>query len=178
MRIEIIPKVNLSAAQTQALAALSRAVYPPSPDGIKPQNPISWATTTWSVLVWDQAHQLVSHVGLLARQGRFTDCPVLIGGIGGVKTHPTARRRGYARAGIDHAIEFLCIEQAVDFSLLVCREELLPYYGRLGWHHFAGDLLVEQPPGIEKFVFNQPMVFEGNGRLPLNGVIDLCGMPW
>jgi len=121
---------------------------------------------------------LVSHVGLLTRQGTINDSPVLIGGIGGVKTHPTARRRGYARAGVDHAIKFLRTKLAVDFSLLVCREEVVSYYARLGWHHFTGDLLVDQLAGKTKFTFNQPMVLAGCNDVPAKGVIDLCGLPW
>lgn len=176
MQIEIIPKTELSAQQTHALRKLSNAVYPPNPNA--PVNPIQWAATTWSVLIWNDARDLVSHVGLLARHGTVNNSPVLIGGIGGVKTDPNARRRGFARAGIEQAITFLRAEHAVDFSLLVCREELLPYYSRLGWLHFAGELLVEQPSGSEQFIFNQPMVYAGNGEPPQSGVIDLCGMPW
>lgn len=176
MQIEIIPKTDLTEKQTQALSEMSRAVYPPNPDATP--NSIQWAATTSSVLVWDKAGDLVSHVGLLARRGTVNDSPVLIGGIGGVKTHPTARRRGYARAGIDHAIEFLRAEQAVDFSLLVCRDELASYYVRLGWHHFTGELLVDQRAGKEPFTFNEPMVLAGCREIPAEGVIDLRGMPW
>ena len=182
MQIEIRPKDRLTEDQQQALKGLSRAVYPPdavattAASASKPQ--IQWAPTTWSVLIWGDQANLVSYVGALTRQAKYNDKAVLLGGIGSVKTHPKARGRGYAGAGIVRASEFLRGKCEVAFSLLVCREELLVYYQRFGWQHFTGDVFVEQPSGRTKFTFNEPMVLSGGEEAPLNGVLDLCGMPW
>lgn len=180
MKIELIPKTDLTSKQTQALADLTRAVYPPTPNAVPnaAPSPIHWAATTHSVLIYKNDGALVSHTGALIRSGTHNGNPVRLGGIGGVKTHPHARHQGCARAGIHSATEFLRAEHKVDFSLLVCREELVTFYCHLGWQHFGGEVLVEQPTGKEEFTFNEPMVLSAAQSAPTKGIIDLCGMPW
>lgn len=178
MRIEHLAHSDLTDAQRGALGALTWAVYPPEADADDPAHQLQWADTPWRVLIWDDGHHLVSHVGVLTREGTLDGESVLIGGIGGVKTHPDARRQGYAGAGMRRAAAFLNEQHAVDFSLLVCQEELLTYYQRFGWRHFQGDLLVQQESGKEPFTFNETMVLDGRRAAPEGGVIDLRGMPW
>lgn len=64
------------------------------------------------------------------------------------------------------------------FSLLVCRDHLLPFYNRLGWLSFAGHLFVEQPAGRAEFTINCPMVLSGLRAAPQDGIVDLNGPPW
>jgi hypothetical protein len=66
----------------------------------------------------------------------------------------------------------------VAFSLLVCREHLLPFYERLGWRVFPGRVLVQQPGGPMEFTLNRPMVLPGRSPAPRDGVLDLDGPPW
>ncbi|MEM7030791.1 MAG: GNAT family N-acetyltransferase [Chloroflexota bacterium] len=174
MHLEIQVGNTLSDLQKQALGELTKAVYPPT---TAPKNTLQWASASFSVLIWDNQH-LVSHVGALVRAGTFNGEAVSIGGIGQVKTHPDARGQGYASQGINAATRYLREQFAVDFLLLVCRESLLRYYERLGWHHFQGDVWVDQPSGKEKFIFNEPMCLPGKQEVPQNGMIDLCGLPW
>lgn len=178
MRSSIQPKKELPEADRQALRTLTRAVYPPDETADDPENQIAWADTTWSVLVWDDQENLVSHVGAVARTGLYDGKSVLIGGIGGVKTAPSARGNGYAGAGLLCATEYLRDVSKVDFLLLVCRAELLDFYGRFGWQHFDGVLLVEQPAGKVQFTTNESMVLAGIEDAPQGGILDLCGMPW
>jgi predicted N-acetyltransferase YhbS len=112
------------------------------------------------------------------RAGTLDGEPVTIGGIGSVKTHPRAEGRGYASAGMRRAVEALNDQHRVVFSLLVCREHLLPFYGRLGWSAFPGELLVQQPAGRMVFTVNEKMVLPGGRPAPRAGVIDLNGPPW
>ena len=92
-------------------------------------------------------------------------------------THPAARRKGYAFAGIKRAIEFFC-EEGVAFGLLVCRPHLLGYYGRQGWRQFDGELLVRQQGERTGFVVNRVMTLAVRSAAPLTGTIDLLGPPW
>ena len=178
MRLELLARNELTDAQDAALDALMEAVYPPETNADNPIHQIQWVGSMWRVLVWNDDDILVSHIGILTREGTVDDEAVLIGGIGGVQTHPDARRRGYAGAGMKRAVAFLTEDRAVDFSLLVCRDELLPYYGGLGWQHFRGEFLVEQFSETVPFTFNEPMVIAGRRAAPGGGVIDLCGSPW
>jgi aminoglycoside 2'-N-acetyltransferase I len=103
---------------------------------------------------------------------------VKIGGVGGVKTHPQAQGREYATAALRRAAASLNADHHVVFSLLVCQEHLLPFYGRLGWLPFPGRLVVEQPDGPMVLAINRSMVLPGLHPAPREGVIDLQGLPW
>jgi hypothetical protein len=130
------------------------------------------------VLVWSADGTLVSHVGIVVRAGAVDGVPARIGGIGSVKTHPHAEGRGYASAGLRQATAVLEDDHRVAFSLLVCQDHLLSFYGRLGWLAFPGRLLVEQPTGRIEFTVNRPMVLAGRHAAPKTGTIDLNGLPW
>ncbi len=174
MKIEIQHLDNCTPATIQAMNHLSIAVYPPA---TKKVLPIEFAPTTWRVLIWENG-ELVSLIGVITRKAMHNGTAVLLGGIGGVKTHPNARGKGYAGIGLKRAAEFMLNEQKVDFSLLVCRDELLNYYQKFGWQPFTGDLWVQQSSGHVIFTVNNPMVLAGTKPAPLTGTLDLGGEPW
>lgn len=178
MRLDLKPVRELSDGERDALKALTAAVYPPEVLVTSPGRSLHWAPSEWSVLVWTVEGQLIAHVGIVTREGTLDDVPVKIGGIGSVKTHPQAQGRGYASAALRRAATALHDDHHVAFSLLVCQEHLLPFYGRLGWLPFAGRLVVEQPGGSIVLTINRAMVLPGLRPAPQEGVIDLRGLPW
>lgn len=177
MALDVKPVALLTEAERGALRALTEAVYPPG-TAASAGRQVTWAPVDYSVIVSTSDGAVVSHVGLVVRAGSLDDVPVTIGGIGSVKTHPDAEGRGYASAGLRHAATLLREQHQVAFSLLVCRDDLVPFYGRLGWETFAGRLVVQQPQGRTVFTFNRPMVLTGCRRAPFDGTIDLNGPPW
>lgn len=101
-----------------------------------------------------------------------------VGGIGGVKTNPASRGRGLATTAIRRALDFFREQGDVDFGLLVCEPGLVPFYERLGWRRFPGDLLVTQRQATVPFTFNLAMTTPVRLQEPLTGTIDLLGPPW
>lgn len=169
---------NWSEALRKALADLSRAVYPPDEFSDWPGRQLEWSAAEWGVRVTNGAGTLVSYTGVLVREAEHNGQSVRIGGIGAVKTHPAARRRGYAAMGLDTALEFLHNQRDVGFALLVCEPLLLPYYTRHGWREFGGCLLIRQHGETQEFTFNRVMVFDVQTTAPGSGTIDLLGPPW
>jgi GNAT superfamily N-acetyltransferase len=178
MRLDLKSVTDFSDGEHDALKALTAAVYPPEVLATRPGRAFHWAPTQWSVLVWTAEGRLIAHVGIVTREGTLDGVPVKIGGIGSVKTHPQAQGQGYASAALRRAATALHDDHHVAFSLLVCQEHLLPFYGRLGWLPFPGHLVVEQPSGPIIFTVNRPMVLPGLQPAPRQGVIDLRGFPW
>jgi GNAT superfamily N-acetyltransferase len=170
--------IDLSEADREALRALSEAVYPPGQSTSWPGRQIEWSAAEWCVRVHDDAGRLVSYVGVVLRDALLDGRPVRVGGIGGVKTHPAARRRGLAGIGMRRAIELFHGEPGVDFALLVCGPHLLDYYGRLGWRVFDGRLLVRQRGATAEFTFNRVMTYGVRSAAPVGGTVDLLGPPW
>ncbi len=178
MRIDTMLVADLTSADRAELRALTAAVYTPDVIATLPQTRVTWAATTWSIRVWDDDGRLVSHVGMLTRDVEVDGVRTTIGGIGGVKTHPEARGRGYASAALQMASAFFTDDLGVAFVLLVCLPPTVPYYERLGWRRFHGTLLVAQPGGTILFLANLPMALPARAAAPLDGTINLCGYPW
>ena len=177
MRVEIKQKENLIDSELEELRVFKEAVYPPDTRSAEALQ-IEWSDSMWTVFIRDDNDKLVSYMGLITRDAKFDGDSFFIGGIGGVATHPDARRQGYAGFGLKKSAEVLRNELKVDFSLLVCRDELIPYYQKFGWIHFKGDMMVDQSSGKTKFTFNKPMLLEGIKPIPQCDTIDLCGKPW
>jgi predicted acetyltransferase len=102
---------------------------------------------------------------------------VKIGGIGGVKSHPSARGQGFASFAIQRALDFFRDED-VGLGLLVSEPGLIPFYERLGWRRLDGTLFVTQRQVTMPFTFNVPMTVPIRLQDNLGGTIDLLGPPW
>ena len=172
-RVSELPDQDLAAVR-----ALSQIVYPPAEATDWPGRHLEWAEPEWCVRVWEPSGQLVSYVGVLLRNATYNGQSVRVGGVGGVKTHPAARRRGYAGRGLQRAAEFFQERCSVAFALLVCDPRLLSYYASLSWREFVGTLWVAQYGSRAKFTFNRVMTLSVSGEAPANGTIDLGGPPW
>ncbi len=178
MQLDFKATAQLNDDEAQALRALSAAVDPPQPGADQVTSRLGWAPLEWSILIRDEDNQLVSYAGALTRLGLCNGEQVLIGGIGGVETHPAQRRKGHAGAGIRRATDFLRRELGVDFSLLVCQTHLLSYYQRFGFSAFTGDTFMEQNGVTTAYTSSNVMVMPGKKALPSCKVLDLCGLPW
>jgi GNAT superfamily N-acetyltransferase len=121
--------------------------------------------------------ELVSFAGVYLRDATHDGRAVRVGGVGNVKTHPTARGRGFAAAAVRRAADIFA-GRGVAFGLLVYRPELAGFYARLGWRAFAGRLVVRQRGAACDFTLNSAMTLAVGSAAPAEGTIDLCGPPW
>lgn len=176
-KIEFVATEDFSDRQQKGLDALRAAVYPPEVLETLPSRFFTWARPQWSVLLWD-GDELLSRVGLLVRDVSHNGIPKRIGGIGGVATHPASQGKGYASQAMREAAKRFHEALNVDYALLFCRDQLIPFYGRLGWKPFDGKIFVEQPQGKMEFTANGAMVMDVKEKAPLLGVLDLNGLPW
>jgi aminoglycoside 2'-N-acetyltransferase I len=177
MHIEFITRDQLLNLHVEDFQQLRAAVYPPEVLATLPGTQFEWTVPQWSVLVWDQ-EELVSRVGLITREILSNGETKLIGGIGGVMTHPQKQGKGYASHAMREAARILDSEFSVAFALLFCRPHLVKFYGSLGWKPFEGQVFVEQSQGKIEFSANGAMVFDVKETAPVQGILDLNGLPW
>ena len=100
MRWELRRVAYLSVDEQAALRTLSLAVYPPEVAAAWPGRAIEWASHQWGIIGWDGDGAAFCYVGAVLREARWNDRAVRVGGIGGVKTHPASRGRGFAATAI------------------------------------------------------------------------------
>ena len=177
MNIEFVATENFSPRQQSGLEGLREAVYPPEVLATLPSRFFTWAKPEWSVLLWE-GEELVSRVGLLVREAFHNGTPKRIGGIGGVVTHPAKQGKGYASQAMREAAKRFNQELNVSYAVLFCRPQLIPFYERLMWKPFDGKVFVEQLQGKIEFTANGAMALDVKEQAPLNGVLDLNGLPW
>jgi GNAT superfamily N-acetyltransferase len=179
MNVSVIPVSSRTDDDVYQLRQLTMAVYPTDAAEEGPGARMEWASTEVSVVArTEEDAQIVAHAGVLARRCLHNGQPVMIGGIGGVKTHPDMRDHGLGRLVMTRATEILRDEFQADFGLLVCPSTAEAFYRRLGWREFKGVLLVEQPSGRIEFRINTVMVLPLRSSAPETGTIDLAGLPW
>lgn len=135
-----------------------------------------WATPDWHVLVRVDG-ELVSHVEVVERVGTVDGRPVKLGGIGGVVARPQWRGRGLASLAMEKATAFMRDALGVEFGLLVCGEDMVAFYRRLGWEVVEGPMMCDQPGGKVTFI-GVTMVLPVADKAWPEGTIDLCGLPW
>ena len=176
MRVVLSRTAELSDEDRAEIRVLSSIVYPPEEWVAWPGRNIEWADAEWCARIWEDT--LVSYTGIVLRRAIVENEPMLIGGVGGIKTHPAARGRGYARQGIEAAMQFFHEQSDLAFALLVCEPDLVAYYAMLGWREFGGRLLVTNHGAVEEFTFNRVMTHGIRSAGPAAGTIDLCGPPW
>ena len=177
MKIEFVATEKFSDTQKRALDQLRATVYPPEVIETLPGRFFSWASPQWSVLLWDQ-DELVTRVGLVMRAIFSDGVKKSIGGIGGVMTHPAKQGQELASQAMQEVFKQFDTNMNVSFALLFCRPPLIEFYKRLMWKPFQGKVFVEQPQGKVEFSANGAMVLDVREQAPLNGVLDLNGLPW
>ncbi|MBN1965265.1 MAG: GNAT family N-acetyltransferase [Anaerolineae bacterium] len=129
-------------------------------------------------LVW-AGGEPVSYLGVFERQALLNGQPLHLGGVGGVMTPVRYRGNGYSTAALRAAADFMRDVLGVPFALLVTGENMIPFYGRVGWQQVAGPLLIDQPGRTDKVTLQAVIMILAlaGGSWP-EGTIDLCGLPW
>jgi GNAT superfamily N-acetyltransferase len=156
---------------------LYRAIWPPEVVAKLPWAGIVWAHADLRVLLRDETDDVVCHIGIYRREGRWNGRKLHIGGIGSVLTREDKRGRGYATIALNAAIRTLKDEGSTDLGLLFCEPRHAPFYVARGWSAFDGDIFAEQPGGRMQFTAIAPHVYDLRRKLR-QGTIDLCGLPW
>lgn len=174
----------LSQGQRQELRDLAIAVYGPR-EGRAERFPILRLTWFGPPTWWVRVHEkdaLVSAVGIVERPIVADGKEARAAGITSVMTHPEHRRRGYAKAAMQRATDFIWWELKPDLALLLSSEMGVPLYAGLGWRAIPGPVFCEQPGSqlnfTKAFPGNPAMALMPPGRTAPKGAIDLRGLPW
>jgi len=136
-----------------------------------------WASPQWSILI-KEGGEVTATVGMHVREINSNLTTKKIGGVGGVMTHPAKRRRGLASIAMREAVRRFHDDLNVSYALLFCRPHLMPFYRSLNWKTFEGKVFVNQPEGRIDFTSKGAMVLDIREHAPLNGILDLNGLPW
>lgn len=137
---------------------------------------------TWSqpdfTVTYTEEKKLVSFYNIVQRDVFFDEKLVAVAGINNVITLPEFRGQGYSSKLLDSTKYFLFDELTVDYGLLLCAKELIPFYKKLGWFDVDSKVFFAQP-GNKKEQWNaETMLFSNTETKKHPKEIDLNGLPW
>jgi len=181
--VAVRPWRELDEAELTEWQELQAAVHGP------PEQRRQRARLVWAPLELDSSglvsvhadDQLVSGLVLITRTVDVGGTAILAGGIRGVVTHPTQRRRGFARAAMLRATAFAweCLNLLV--MVLLSSAMAVRLYRALGWREVAGPVRCQQPSGELVFGDVHPeapaMMLVRDGATWPVGPLDLGGLP-
>ncbi len=139
-------------------------------------NDIDWCSSDWMVMA-KRDGQVVSLLSVVKREILAGTQHVLVGGIGGVATHPDFQRQGLAGDVLRAAAALIRDELGAPFGLLVCHPRLLHYYGKYGWQRVSGPMQFDWR-GQKRTWHEETMILPLVNQPWPAGIIDLCGLPW
>ena len=160
---------ELSASESASLRRLDAEAFVSEDEIDLLGRKMEWAPPRWHLAYWNN-DEAICHVGIILRRGTLNGVEVAIGGVEGVATSP-------ASEGLVRALDFLK-ELSVDFGLLICREELIPFYRKRGWNLYTDPVAIIQSGKRTFFSLSSVMVCPIGIASKIEGTIDLNGPPW
>jgi len=149
-------------------------------DGQENDDGIEWSmSSTWFVL-GRLGDKLVSQIGIVDRTILAGGQSLVIGGVGGVATHPDFQRRGFAAMLLQAAAEQMRRRGSgdpYDFAMLFCDPKLIPYYAKSGFRQVNNPIYILQS-GRRVLFEDHQMVLPLSGKPWPEGDVELNGPPW
>jgi len=107
---------------------------------------LTWRPKDLHVLRYENG-RLVAKASILKHQVFVNGQPVWVAGVGGVVTVPAVQGRGHASAIMEYVAVYIRDHLGMSFGLLFCREALVRFYVRFGWHLIQDEVMINQPDG-------------------------------
>jgi hypothetical protein len=135
-----------------------------------------WANADWHIAFVSDGEAL-SFLSIVERHASFDDEIVKVAGISNVITRKPHRHRGLGTLIMRKAQEMMSSCLQADFGLLLCSEDVIPFYARLGWVKARAELTFDQPAGARAWPKDVLIYFPGGNPFTFKN-IDLKGLPW
>lgn len=107
------------------------------------------------------------------------DQQLTVAGISGVMTHPDYLGQRLAQELLTHALDYAHNSWKVDFAVLTCKHEMIPYYENQGWQSIDAAIYFDQPDGKARFdpELVVGMIYAFTDEKFPDGDMDM-GLPW
>lgn len=137
-----------------------------------------WAQPDWTVGLFE-GDELVTFYGIVERHVELDSVCYKAAGINNVITPAQFRGKGYSTKALRETQNFLFKELQADMGMLICADQLVEFYGRLGWHKISCKVYFNQAD--QKHMFdsssNLMLLTQDDNRYNARE-IDMNGLPW
>jgi len=136
---------------------------------------IKWATPDWTIIFY-QENEIATFCNIVERTVLVDDKPFLVSGINNLITPHKFRGHGLATHIMKETENFLFNELKSELGLLLCADNLIPFYERLDWKKVNCPVYFSQPTGIQTWKANTMLRTMKDILTP--NQINLNGLPW
>lgn len=121
-------------------------------------------------------NELLAFFHIVLRDVEVDGAIIPVAGLSNLITPHQHRGNGYASALLTQGFSTIFSQLNVKHSLLLCKDELIPFYQQLSWYVIKSQVVFMQKHGAEHYHTNTLLLSAG---APLNPTdIDLKGLPW
>jgi len=134
-----------------------------------------WATPSYTIIYFS-GNEIGSFYNIVERDVRIDDQLYKTAGINNVITPPSYRGKGFSSLLLRETMEFIFDELKKDIGLLLCADNLVPFYEKLNWYKVDCPVYFKQKEESRQWIANT-MLLTPDKKLQPSG-IDLNGLPW
>ena len=134
-----------------------------------------WATPGWTVICYE-ADNIASFYNIVERKILIDDTAMDVGGISNVITNPDYRGKGHASRMLRQTEQVIFEQLKCQLGLLLCADELVPFYERLHWYRANCPVTFRQASGEHLWKANAMLLTRNETLEPRR--INLNGLPW
>ena len=134
----------------------------------------SWSIPDWTIIYYFD-NEVATFYNVVVREISIDEKYFKAAGINNVITPEKFRGKGFSTKTLSET-NYLLKELNLDLGLLLCADDLVMFYKRLGWYKVGCPVYFDQPTG--KKVWSANTMLLTNGTILHPKKIDLNGLPW
>ena len=135
----------------------------------------SWALPDWTIINYNHS-EIAAFYNVVVREISIDEQHFKAAGINNVITTKKFRGKGLSTKTLSETKTYLFEDLNLDLGLLLCADDLVPFYNRLGWYKIDCPVFFDQPTGKKVWTANTMLLTNRNILYPQK--IDLNGLPW
>lgn len=135
----------------------------------------TWASPNWTVIFYE-GNEIATFYNIVERTITIDDKDCFAAVINNVITPVKYRGKGLATQILNDTEDFIFNELKAGLGLLLCADNLLPFYEKLNWYRVKCPVYFQQSSGKKLWTANT-MLRTHNIEIQPNQ-IDLNGLPW
>jgi predicted acetyltransferase len=138
----------------------------------------TWSKPDHTVMLINSENKILAFYNIVERECRFDGSVVRVSGINNLITPVKHRGLGYGSELMSKSANLFFNDLGAEFGLLLCADNLIPFYERFGWFKTRSRVIFDQPGKRKGLWQANIMLLSGEDMSVHPDEIDLCGLPW
>jgi hypothetical protein len=134
-----------------------------------------WAIPDWTIIYYED-NEIATFYNIIERRVTIEHSNLSAAGINNVITPAKFRGKGFSTRTLRDTEHFIFDNLKSDLGLLLCADDLVPFYKRLNWYKVHCPVYFDQPGETKLWPANTMLLTRRVVQTPKE--INLNGLPW